>query len=865
MVASIPSVRSSLPLTSDLAVRAGNAPPNEAKIVLGEAPAVIASHHSAPVGPLATPLSSLRVETSLAPEPRLPANQRSLNEVARSVDALPALIGRARADLQALKPSIAQTGASNAAEGGADAAARAALSTPKAQAGALGGVRLATTQEYASLLALRDAAKVKPTRAVPPPVVQDAAQSDEAADASAAAGASGAVQRAGPQDATEDHTEAKLLLWDGVSSSVEMVADAYVMYTGMPDSTGALSAEFVGSLVSLAPELVTLFSRLKERRDGEAIGREAGAMIDKVGMLQRKLDAVSDLSSFGDLIQIRGTEAEATSRERAPDRWKHLEDIEAAAPQITGLKDKLARIQSGLALSVTYADRVVGHAREEIKALGLATAGGVVGLAGNAATILGEAGVVGGHAGHVLGGVGAGVMGAAGLLTVPFQAKMMAGAINRARSDERQDRQAGEVLSNPIQGAAKRVERARADETSGVRRGLAKFVQRSSAPRENRFKAFLFGLGITSSVAGATTSGLMVAASAGAVVGGAIATVGLVASGLGILGVALLGGYFIYKAVAKDRSYSKSELQDVVAGKTDTPLMIELKSRQETKVRNQLTAEMIRQSLKHDEPGLQSDANPPLRSLLSRAVEQSNKLDLEGQLESEKAIAEAVQARLKRLNLPETLVPRLTGSLTQDLVGDLAAGVWIDKINHPDLSVDEAIAARFETRVNTQLTALLHEVDKQRTPLQTADAWGRAMVTSLAEDSPARAALLGRLRTELPASDDRIDQLVSVALQRGAGQAGVRALTGLVRESAPEMARLSAMRKLIRRDPEALFYSCVDALQRTDPQSEEHQRLKDDLIAFGVKAETLETATQAQTLEQMVQAAGLLARDIEGR
>jgi hypothetical protein len=773
--------------------------------VLDKPPQSIINRYSATQPQTASaPLLTDASVSEAAPESRLISTPKTLAAQSKAIDELAAKIGRARSDLQQLRPIRPAGGPPESSW------------LPRAEAGARGGVRFATTAEYGALLALRDQAKVKPARPVPPPVADVSVQAEPP---SAAAERSQGVALL---DATEDQTEAKLLLWEGVASMADMAADVYIMINGAPDSANALGAEFIGSVFSLAPELVTLYSRVKESRDGKAIGDHARDLIAKVDTLSKTL------------------------RETVPADYAGLQ-------QRKDLIEKLAKIKSGLELSANYGQRVVDHARSELRAVGLAVAGGGVELVGNAATVVAEAGIVGGQVGGIVGGVGAGVMGVAGLLAVPFQAKMMNEAFGRAQSDEVQARKAGQILSSST--APKRFDRARSDESSGVRRGLAKFVERSSTPRENRFKAFLFGLGLTSSAAGVATSGLMAASFAGAAVGGAIATVGLVASGLGVLGVALLGGYFIYKLVSKDRSYSKAELKSIVSGERGSPLLTELQSRQQTKVHNQLTAEMIRQSLKHDEP---------IRSLLRTALDQYEKDDFASLKETKSQLRSEVASRLQSLNLPDSLRERLVGSITEGLVEDISAAIWVQAISNPELDKNSEMDLRFQARINMTLVDLLAEVDKLHTPLQAFGEWGAAMKVLLKDGSAARAGLLQRLQAELPMPEEQIGQLVQQALEGEEGKAG-EALSDIIKQAAPDMARMSAMRKLIRRDPEALFYTCVDTLQRTPIDSDEHRRLKNDLIGFGVKEETLDQAMNAQTVEQMIQAAGLLARDIEGR
>jgi hypothetical protein len=148
--------------------------------------------------------------------------------------------------------------------------------------------------------------------------------------------------------------------------------------------------------------------------------------------------------------------------------------------------------------------------------------------------------------------------------------------------------------------------------------------------------------------------------------------------------------------------------------------------------------------------------------------------------------------------------------------------------------------------------------------MQTRDEWKNAMSSLIREGGQTKADLVARLKSELPLSDELIDDVIR-GLEDADAEGASGALQSLLDDSGAELARMSAMRKLIRRDPESLLFTCVDTLINTDPSSPEHQRLRDDLIRFGVKDATLGMALGADTLENMAQAAGLLAREIQGR
>ena len=726
------------------------------------------------------------------PAPR--TAEATIRDLRAEADSLRLASGHARSQLQA------SSGAAKAPQ--------------KDGAGARGGVRLATAQQYAELLALRKQSKVKPLPPVPNPQVPN-------------------PQATAPHDLTEDHTEEKLLTWETIASGAELVASVAAMIQGNPESTFSLGSEFVGSLFGILPSLVTLVSRVKEGKDAAAVRQGATELLDQIKSIREKLDGLE--VAEGDPLN----------------------------DQIKELQQSLDKMSAGLKLAQTYGDRVVSASRAEARQAAIAVGGEVAGLIGGGATFASELGV----ASHAVGAVGGGVSGIAGIVALPFQVRMMNAARRQARTDETNLRSANAILESG--STPKRIDREKSDDTSGVRRGLAKFMARSSAPRENRFKAFLFGWGIASSATGIAFSGLMAAKLAGAAVG-IVGTVGTLGLGLGIAGTLLLAGYFIGKYVTREKpQYSTADLKSVVAGDTNSDLMQTLSSRQQTKVANQLTAEMVRTKLSND---------PTLRGILLDGVRAVKKSDVDSLNTQTNRLKAHVRSELERLNLSDPDPGRFTNELCSNLLVTLDAGLSISdgvsQLDFDDLPEadrrekeklrDESISTRFSSALNQALLQHLASTEKTHTPMQTRDEWKNAMSSLIREGGQTKADLVARLKSELPLSDELIDGVIR-GLEGADAEGTSGALQSLLDDSGAELARMSAMRKLIRRDPESLLFTCVDTLINTDPSSPEHQRLRDDLIRFGVKDKTLVMALGADTLENMAQAAGLLAREIQGR
>ncbi|MFM8546908.1 MAG: hypothetical protein ACKODB_04740, partial [Betaproteobacteria bacterium] len=358
------------------------------------------------------------------PAPR--TAEATIRDLRAEADSLRLASGHARSQLQA------SSGAAKAPQ--------------KDGAGARGGVRLATAQQYAELLALREQSKVKPLPQVPNPQVPNPQVPNPQATA--------------PHDLTEDHTEEKLLTWETIASGAELVASVAAMIQGNPESTFSLGSEFVGSLFGILPSLVTLVSRVKEGKDAAAVRQGATELLDQIKTIREKLDGLK--VAEGDPLN----------------------------DQIKELQQSLDKMSAGLKLAQTYGDRVVSASRAEARQAAIAVGGEVAGLIGGGATFASELGV----ASHAVGAVGGGVSGIAGIVALPFQVRMMNAARRQARTDETNLRSANAILESG--STPKRIDREKSDDTSGVRRGLAKFMARSRAPRDNRVKGFLVGWGI---------------------------------------------------------------------------------------------------------------------------------------------------------------------------------------------------------------------------------------------------------------------------------------------------------------------------------------------------------------------------------
>ena len=91
-----------------------------------------------------------------------------------------------------------------------------------------------------------------------------------------------------------------------------------------------------------------------------------------------------------------------------------------------------------------------------------------------------------------------------------------------------------------------------------------------------------------------------------------------------------------------------------------------------------------------------------------------------------------------------------------------------------------------------------------------------------------------------------------------------RGLKELVDEQSTDLARAAALRKLLRRDPEALLITYAQSLREARSAGDEDSiaQLSDDLRAFGASDDTLTAVITASDDIQVFHAAGRLAKEL---
>jgi hypothetical protein len=734
------------------------------------------------------------------------------------------------------------------------------------------------TNELAGLQELRK--RIKPI-AVPSVPVAQVALDGAAAPGIAGGGDVGLLEHAAlpmaarpPQDSTEDHVELKLIKAETLAVMAEISADLTVMGTGDPVGLASLIMETGASGVGLLPEAIVVVLRALEYVSGKRLEAQAGEQVTALSEIEQRLNS-------------RMTELQAAlQRGDAADNQAQSAQTELA--QLKRLQDQVGKLKAGFEVSRARGEQIRHHAGHELLGPSVALVGGGAKVAGTAILAVAE------HGGsHALAAAGAGTAGAAAVLMLPFAFVLTRENYRQVAVDESNRDHAQSMLAT----TAARGDRDRSNEVSGLQRGLAKMAQARSSPNESRFKAWLFGLGMGSGVLGLASSALIVAEALGAAVASAVSVVGLIGSGVGIGMGLLFVGYLVYKRLNRDTTYSVKDLQGVLTD-AGSRLGLELQHRQSVKAGNQLMGQLMKSAVLQD-PDVRlavlamargDSPEPSLRSAIELALRAAGQpgraRDIEGGYEAH--VSELVADIERRLGDAESI--RIGFDMTQ-----------------PEGTLDDYALGRLGFAVRQSLDERVRTLNSLHTPLLSQAGLHGALEKSLRADATGRAELIALLKAELPLTDARIDSVIgeadavtvpsdlpnwsrelepdSSASPESASrtQARRQLIAGLLTEAAPELARLAAMRKLLRRDKEALLYSTIGTLQRIDAEvhsltaddateaqrerafglREQADQLRRDFERYGVQPETLVKAVGARSVQEMVHATGLIAKELQ--
>ena len=528
----------------------------------------------------------------------------------------------------------------------------------------------------------------------------------------------------------------------------------------------------------------------------------------------------------------------------------------------------LERLHTGQAVSEAFLADSIKELKAGQKFTYLSLTGAATGTTGAVLTTVAEIGEQ--SVPHVLGTVGyaAGAVGSA--IALPFTAMFL-------RANYRTIRPHATAATNAqtlLQKTAADKDRSLAPVTRPgfLRRALAKLAERRAEPGGKRFKTGLFGLGIGSGVANIAT-GVSVALGLGAA-----ATLATLATGIGVAALVGFAGYSIYKACQSrkaDGAYRPADLKNVISGEPN-PLSGPIKTRQTEKLLNRAMIASCEQALHERVDAFYAAGAAGAGPAGGRNFEQDVigrlREHARGILANEQSIAgRAEQERSEAM--AERIVAACKKAVTIDGDGRLIA-VTGRKLELQIPPPGGGLALGQAPRVAEELKKVFTEA--LATELRAANRTGVSLV-------PNRFAFSTALnRTIVPgfvSSQHQVSQANRAAVALAlAGQlpepaslqgwedsaaAGID-LHQLIDDQAAELAQAAALRKLMRRDPEALLLAFVRTLRDLDRAGDTGTRdqMRQDLVDFGVTEATLDQVVKAEDDVQIQAAVGLVGREL---
>lgn len=711
------------------------------------------------------------------------------------------------------------------------------------------GVSLADVSRFKRLYDVRRHAVVTPE--VPAPAMKRGAQP-----------AQGAVPpHRAPEDPTEDPIEHKVITAEmgaGLAEFGVMGAQAALGKLSVP---GQL-LEALGTTVGMIPEMVALNAQRHIRKEAQTAQAAEIRLKEKILAQADALDRCLDRSP---LIAPQAPQADerpdfAGLRGRLVARSGEIEP--ELALRILRSIDLLEQLYDGQQISETYLSeqlREIGHDSFRTK---VALAGGSIETVGALATVASE--IAEHSVPHVVGTVGLAAGAVGGLITLPFAYKFVrdnAQAITPHQEARRigQERiaQTTELKSSTLRPASR---------PGALRRALAKLAVRRSDPVGKKIKTGIFSVGLSASVTG--IAGYALAAAGLAAAAGALATVGLV------LGTTALTGFVAYsigRYLLNRRSAPTDRvdlLKKVITGEPN-PISGPIKTRQIDKLMNRAFIASCEQFT---------------HAALDQAIRRSAGT---GRIDFERDIATPLRAHAQSLLDPGVYAHQTARALIKDQTERMvkALGMQLglkpgeDHLDLPDAQpnpgaviIDPGAALR--EAATRSLAQTLYGFNQTRTVLvQNRAAFATAFdrIEDALASAHYRITVDNRRAVAAALADTVPDEL---SMQHW-GQATAETLAAdddrspnlweMIESQSDDLARAAALRKLLRRDPEALLLTYVKALgdaHRTQDQASMDQ-LCDDLRAFGANEETLEKVRSARDDTQIFHAAGLLAKELK--
>lgn len=680
------------------------------------------------------------------------------------------------------------------------------------------------------------------------------------------------------EDQTVDQSGDRYLQLEAGATVVDFAADLVPIIAGNSTGIEAFSGEIAGASVGALPELYLLVSKCLEIKSGKI---RLSSAVETVQTLDKLL---------GDLEHFR-----SGNHERIPP----LDD-----QKLTTLESRITKLRDGLEATIELNTRVVKEARTERKHILAGLGGGALELGSATALTAGEQ-----TAKTALTTTGASLGLIAGPLSMYFTGKMIKEEVqNTGTYRENQTAALTALENNPGYRTA-----SSAGEAESLTRALSKMAAERSPVNESRFKTGLFATGMLTTLAGTVQSGLLLG---GASVAAAAATVGFVAIGLGV--VAFLGfvGYGVYK-LATSKASSTKELQKAAFHSQDVgnppKKLLELARVQGLKTKNDITSVVLRERLRVALPKIL--ASDDKKSELRRELEKAGgtfadeladrileNLPSQAMVDAEFVIQQNPYADPDPAFRPRSREEVFQSLLDQSIDRTLGSFVALKNKAHVSLVDDQSWKSMISEEIATGSSARVQDALSRALPLpcelpppdlvvatvqdckaaflqiephsNPIDSMRRILSNELAttcsRDTADRLAnvVTANLfpRIDSVESLQNLDQILkdSSDLKSDIARSNSNAFEDSLRESSVEMGKLAAARKLLRRDPEMLLYTIIDAIQRADGERRDADslRLRGELQKYGVSPETLSTALKAESINQRLDAAGLLAKSL---
>ncbi len=683
------------------------------------------------------------------------------------------------------------------------------------------------------------------------------------------------------KDQTLDPSQENFLKLEAASAIMDFAADLVPMIVGNSTGIETFSGEVVGSFVGVIPEFYLLVSKCHEISSGKVRVASANETVETLVNLLAKIDGFQKTNK-GSL---------------APGDEQKLADLRT---KIDGLKE-------GLKATIKLNTEAILDARTERKHILVGLGGGAIEFGSAATQAAAE------HTGNAaLGTAGASLGLVAGPLSMYFTGKVIKEEGERTEDYRKNQISALTALKNH---PGYRTESS-AGEAVSLTRALSKMATERSSVKESRLKRGLFATGFAATLVGTVQSGLLLGG-----VAGAANTFGLIASGLGVAVFIGFLGYGIYK-LATSKASSTKELQKAAFhnGGEHPKMLLELARIQSLKAKNDITTVVLRERLRDAIQLIkEGDSHEQKKEKLTTALRPLAEASPEGKEVADGVIREILYQFPKTDFVDFTVDQERQGggvksreevfqSLLESALDRSLASRQIEKLvasknkAHVDLVDNETWSKAILDHLLTDRPSVLKEALNDAFPvpceMPTPDSVVEAVKACKArfEEIGVEANTVEAMRpilreklleTSSPETADRLTDVVinhlfpridgveslrkledildqSKDLKKRITDSHTRAFQDALQASSIEMGKLSAARKLLRRDPEMLLYTMIDAIQRADREDrvDDSNLLKSELAKYGVSEETLADALKAESINQRLDAAGLIAKSL---